>query len=70
MTNPARESDLNASRSSYTFLKLQLKTLEVQALRYIPADDDEGIVEGFQRWKKDWRDLDRRAKTTKTVVSG
>jgi hypothetical protein len=36
--------------------------LEVQALRYIPADDEEGLVEGFQRWKKDWIDVDGRIK--------
>jgi hypothetical protein len=66
MTNSARkpsESDLTASQSSYTFLKLQLKALEVQALRYIPPDDDEGLVEGFQRWKEDWRELDGHFRT-------
>ncbi|KAI9770704.1 MAG: hypothetical protein M1840_002954 [Geoglossum simile] len=57
------ESDLTTSQSSYTFLKLQFKMLEVQALRYIPADDDEGLVEGFRRWKEDWTELDGKAKT-------
>ncbi|KAH0536989.1 hypothetical protein GP486_008848 [Trichoglossum hirsutum] len=64
------ESDLEASQSSHSFLKLQLKVLEVQALRYIPADDEEGLVEGFQRWKKDWADLDGRLKTRQKRALG
>ncbi|KAH0544811.1 hypothetical protein FGG08_001040 [Glutinoglossum americanum] len=64
------ESGLNNSHSSYTYLKLQLKALEAQALRYIPADDEEGLVEGFQQWKKDWRDLDGRTKVRQKRLLG
>ncbi|KAI9697184.1 MAG: hypothetical protein M1836_004748 [Candelina mexicana] len=54
------ESDLEANASALTYLKLQLKVLEVQASPYIPLDDRDGLTAGIQRWKMDWADADMR----------
>ncbi|KAI9760243.1 MAG: hypothetical protein M4579_001756 [Chaenotheca gracillima] len=54
------EAELEADESEMTYLKLQLKALEIQALRYIPATDDEGLREGIERWKLDWADVSKR----------
>ncbi|KAI9822796.1 MAG: hypothetical protein M1832_003029 [Thelocarpon impressellum] len=53
------KSDLSADQSELMFLKLQLKTVEVQALAYIPAEDKD-LTAGIQRWKLDWADIDQR----------
>ncbi|KAI9761352.1 MAG: hypothetical protein M1835_008192 [Candelina submexicana] len=54
------ESGLEANASALTYLKLQLKVLEVQASPYIPLDDRDGLRAGIQRWKMDWADADMR----------
>jgi hypothetical protein len=56
------EADLYAWQSTHVFLKVQLKALEAQALPYIPVGDEEGLLEGFEIWKLDWKDVDGRIK--------
>lgn len=63
-----RENESAKDQSELTFLKLNLRMLEIQAEPYIPKDDKDGLREGIRRWKLDWADVDqrRRARRKKT----
>ncbi|KAI9820591.1 MAG: hypothetical protein M1827_004960 [Pycnora praestabilis] len=57
------ESTIQENRSELTYLKLELKILEIQVSPYIPRDDNDGLKAGIERWKLDWQDVNRRMKT-------
>ena len=65
-----RENESAKDQSELTFLKLNLRMLEIQADPYIPKDDRDGLREGIRRWKLDWADVDqrRRARRKKTLI--
>lgn len=65
-----RENESAKDQSEHTFLKLNLRMLEIQADPYIPKDDKDGLREGIRRWKLDWADVDqrRRARRKGTLV--
>ena len=42
-----------------TYLKLQLKALEVQASE-TNVSQDPGLLDGIRRWKLDWADTEAR----------
>jgi hypothetical protein len=55
---------MEAERAEFTNLKVQLKIIEVQAQTYMPHDqNDEQLTAGIQRWKLEWGDASRRART-------
>ncbi|KAI9793021.1 MAG: hypothetical protein M1833_000842 [Piccolia ochrophora] len=54
------ETDLATDESELTYLKVQLKTLEVQAVNHRPEEEDAMLTEGIRRWKLDWADVDQR----------
>ncbi|KAI9879420.1 MAG: hypothetical protein M1830_008551 [Pleopsidium flavum] len=54
------EEDSSKDQLEFTFLKLKLRMLEIQAAPYIPKDGDDGLREGIRRWKRDWADVDQR----------
>lgn len=57
-----RDADLEASQSELTFLRLQLRALEVQCSAYIPFGADEDLSESIKNWKLEWADIDQRTK--------
>jgi hypothetical protein len=64
--------DFEENQSELSFLKLQLRALEIQGMDYIPPDED--LSESIKNWKLDWEDVDQRTKLRrrkcKDVVSG
>lgn len=63
-----RETESAKDQTELTFLKLNLRMLEIQAEPYMLKDDKDGLQEGIRRWKLDWADVDqrRRARRKKT----
>ena len=55
-----RETESAKDQTELTFLKLNLRMLEIQAEPYILKDDNNGLQEGIRRWKLDWADVDQR----------
>lgn len=55
-----RHSDIAADDLELTYLKVQLKALEVQATPYIPLHNDNDLADAIRRWKLDWADVDAR----------
>jgi len=58
--NDQFRNDLSYNHSEILFLKLQLKALEVQASPVLDQSQDKSLLEGIERWKQDWKDVDRR----------
>lgn len=55
-----REQDIVDDESELTYLKLQLRIIEVQTLPYWPRKDQDELAAGIERWKRDWADVDER----------
>ena len=55
-----RERDIVDDESELTYLKLQLRIIEVQTLPYWPRKDQDELAAGIERWKRDWADVDER----------
>lgn len=58
--NDQFRNDLSYNHSEILFLKLQLKALEVQASPVLDQSQDKSLLEGIERWKQDWKDVDKR----------
>jgi hypothetical protein len=58
----ARDTDFETNQSELSFLRLQLRAIEVQSLEYIKANTDEELSQSINQWKKDWKDVDQRTK--------
>lgn len=43
-----------------TYLKLQLRMIEAQALPYMPEIEEDDLSAGIQRWKLDWAEVENR----------
>ena len=74
LTSCRREEDLAGQESDLTFLRLQLRSIEVQCAAYIPRDADPALRESIRNWKRDWSDLrtkwtERKARSTARVGS-
>jgi hypothetical protein len=71
-SNPQKNSDadLEASQSELTFLRLQLRALEVQCSAYIPFGADEELSESIKNWKLEWADIDQRTKARRRKRKG
>lgn len=57
-----RERDIVDDESEMTYLKLQLRIIEVQTLPYWPQGDQDKLAAGIERWKRDWADVDERCR--------
>lgn len=57
-----REKDIADDETELSYLKLQLRIIEIQTLPYVPKDDRDGLAAGIQRWKLDWADVDKRCR--------
>ena len=55
-----REKDIADDESELSYLKLQLRIIEIQTLPYVPKEDQDSLAAGIQRWKLDWADVDKR----------
>ena len=55
-----REKDIVDDESELTYLKLQLRIIEIQTLPYWPRKDQDELGAGIERWKRDWADVDGR----------
>ncbi|CAK7223759.1 hypothetical protein SCUCBS95973_005288 [Sporothrix curviconia] len=70
-----RLADLDEFRSELSFLRLQLRGIEVQCRSYVPADADPELTESIENWKADWFalrakvDEERRSATASLTVS-
>ncbi|CAK7217432.1 hypothetical protein SBRCBS47491_003164 [Sporothrix bragantina] len=70
-----RLADLDDFRSELSFLRLQLRGIEVQCRSYVPADADPQLTESIENWKADWFalrakvDEERRSATASMTVS-
>ncbi|CAK7270443.1 hypothetical protein SEPCBS57363_004106 [Sporothrix epigloea] len=49
-----RLADLDDFRSELSFLRLQLRGIEVQCRSYVPTDADPELTESIENWKADW----------------
>lgn len=49
-----RLADLDDFRSELSFLRLQLRGIEVQCRSYVPVDADPELTESIENWKADW----------------
>jgi hypothetical protein len=56
------DADLEATQSELSFLRLQMRALEVQGMQYIPFNADEELSESIKNWKLDWADIDQRTR--------
>lgn len=56
----SREQDITDDETELTYLKLQLRIIEIQTLPYVPKNDHDDLALGIQRWKLDWADVDER----------
>ncbi|MCJ1426223.1 hypothetical protein MMC29_004126 [Sticta canariensis] len=54
------EKDIADDESELSYLKLQLRIIEIQTLPYVPKDDQDSLAAGIQRWKLDWAEVDKR----------
>ena len=61
-----REQDVIDDESELTYLKLQLRIIEVQTLPYWPRKDQDQLAAGIERWKRDWADVDGRYRERRT----
>lgn len=57
-----REKDIADDESELSYLKLQLRIIEIQTLPYVPKNDQDSLAAGIQRWKLDWADVDKRCR--------
>ena len=70
-----RLADLDEFRSELSFLRLQLRSIEVQCRPYIPADADPELAKCIENWKEDWFALrakvneERRSATASLTIS-
>ena len=55
-----REKDIVDDESELTYLKLQLRIIEIQTLPYVPRKNQDSLAEGIRKWKLDWADVDER----------
>ncbi|KAL8825912.1 MAG: hypothetical protein Q9170_007610 [Blastenia crenularia] len=55
-----RISHLMDDEAELTYLKLKLRTIEIQTLPYVAPDDYDGLAAGIRRWKSDWSEVRRR----------
>ena len=55
-----REQDITDDESELTYLKLQLRMLEIEAAPYLSTREHDSLAEGIRRWKLDWADVDSR----------
>lgn len=62
MSTQRREKDIVDDEAELSYLKLQLRIIEIQTLPYVPKDDRDGLATGIQRWKLDWADVDKRCR--------
>jgi len=51
------EDVMQANDSELSFLRLQLRSIEVQCLEYIPEGADQELIQSIQNWKHDWAEL-------------
>ncbi|KJR87073.1 uncharacterized protein SPSK_01656 [Sporothrix schenckii 1099-18] len=65
-----RLADIDDLGSELSFLRLQLRGIEVRCRSYVPADADPELTESIENWKADWSalrakvDEERRSTTT------
>jgi len=60
----SRKAQVQASGTDLTFLKVQLKYLEILALQSPVMDEqDDMLRRGIEAWKRDWKDVDSRLKS-------
>ncbi|KIH94714.1 hypothetical protein SPBR_03695 [Sporothrix brasiliensis 5110] len=70
-----RLADLDDLGSELSFLRLQLRGIEVRCRSYVPADADPELTESIENWKADWSalrakvDEERRSTTTSMNTS-
>ena len=65
--NEALKQDLSFDHSELLFLKLQLKTLELQAQPWMEQNSgDRDLARDIERWKADWSDVEKRLKERRT----
>lgn len=55
-----RKQDLKDDETELTYLKLQLRIIEIQTLPYVPNNDQNDLALGIQKWKLDWADVSKR----------
>jgi len=56
-------AEFEANQSELSFLKLQMRAVEVQSLRYVPIDADRELAESIMKWKLDWARIDERTRS-------
>jgi len=56
-------AEFEANQSELSFLKLQMRAVEVQSLRYVPVDADRELAESIMKWKLDWARIDERTRS-------
>ena len=62
--NDQLRADLAFDHSELLFLKLQLRSLEVQAGPLVEQMGEESLLaQGMERWKLDWNDVDERLRS-------
>ncbi|MCJ1250638.1 hypothetical protein MMC30_007866 [Trapelia coarctata] len=54
------EQDITDDESELTYLKLQLRMLEIEAAPHLSMRENDSLAEGIRRWKLDWADVDNR----------
>lgn len=70
-----RLANLDDLGSELSFLRLQLRGIEVRCRSYVPADADPELTESIENWKADWSALrarveeERRSTTTSMNTS-
>jgi chromosome segregation ATPase len=57
--------DFTTISSKLSFLRVQLKALEVEGQRYIPFNADAELSTSIRNWKLEWADVDMRTKKAK-----
>lgn len=55
-----REKNTIDDEQELTYLKLQLRMIEAQALPYMPEVEEDDLSAGIQRWKLDWAEVENR----------
>ena len=77
--NESLRADLSFDHSELLFLKLQLRALEAEAAsvsgtlnnkREDEGGDERNLLDGFERWKLDWRDVDARLRERRRKYGG
>ncbi|KAF1991462.1 hypothetical protein K402DRAFT_368059 [Aulographum hederae CBS 113979] len=60
--NDSLRSDISFDHSELLFLKLQLRAIEAQAEAVLDRSTDASLMESIERWKLDYKDVDKRFK--------